>query len=442
MALLELNNPETAAPPAASGRTGGDTAAAAQMHADEEYARQLMAQMEREHMQEYGRPLDVTQEQQHRASSGGGGRVEQANYNNLNYVPRQRNRHGQPAGGASQQQQYPQGQQGDGQQAGLGQWLGGQTGPDGRWKHQDELDQLTDQFNKFADSESILHLVHENRCKLTTLCSCAAGKKTFSSFLSKAKDKYAQTAQQRALQAQSGSQHQGGGAPDTGIKIGGFKLPNIPSPWQGGTGFRPGEKPMTPEREELRSGALSPDSRESVLKDYSQSPSRPSALDRRNSSDGEYSVDAERCRQIGLSIFCTVQIDERPTIQINKPLPTSSQAQPIRSAPSTNAPTMSSPPATAVPGFSSSPARLSQQHSRGSFTSGSPAKVQMLPRQTINLFDEHDKERNSRSASPATGTTAGGVGASNMNKKKDNDYNDDDSDSDVEYVRNPFNDDD
>lgn len=93
------------------------------------------------------------------------------------------------------------------------------------------------------------------------------------------------------MQAQGSSQHQGGGGgPDTGIKIGGFKLPNIPSPWQGGTGFRPGEKPMTPEREELRSGALSPDSRSSVLKDYSQSPSRPSALDRRgSSSDGECS---------------------------------------------------------------------------------------------------------------------------------------------------------
>lgn len=156
MALLELNNPDIAPPPAAggNGRAGGDTAAAAQMHADEEYARQLMAQMEHEHMQEYGRPLDSAQERQHRSSSGASGREQQANYNNLNYVPRQRNRHGQPAGGsAQQQQQYADGQQGDGQQAGFGQWLGGQTGPDGRWKHQDELDQLTDQFNKFADSE-------------------------------------------------------------------------------------------------------------------------------------------------------------------------------------------------------------------------------------------------------------------------------------------------
>lgn len=69
----------------------------------------------------------------------------------------------------------------------------------------------------------------------------------------------------------------------------------------------------------------------------------------------------------------------------------------------------------------------------------------MLPRQTINLFDEHDKERNSRSVSPSAttaGVAAGSTGASIGNKKKDNDYNDDDSDSDVEYVRNPFNDDD
>lgn len=115
----------------------------------------------------------------------------------------------------------------------------------------------------------------------------AAGKKTFNSFLSKAKDKYAQTAQQRALQAQGSSQHSQGGGSDSGIKIGGFKLPNIPSPWQGGTGFKPGEKPMSPEREELRSGALSPDSRSSVMKDYSQSPSRPNYMDRRNSSDGQ-----------------------------------------------------------------------------------------------------------------------------------------------------------
>lgn len=153
MALLELNNPETA-PPSTGGRAADPQAtAAAQLQADEEYARQLMAQMEREHMQEYGRPLNSAPEQ--RRPMSGGGNAEQANYSNLNYVPRQRNRHGQPAGGAQQQphQQYSQGQHGDGQQGGLGQWLGGQTGPDGRWKHQDELDQLTDQFNKFADSK-------------------------------------------------------------------------------------------------------------------------------------------------------------------------------------------------------------------------------------------------------------------------------------------------
>lgn len=66
----------------------------------------------------------------------------------------------------------------------------------------------------------------------------------------------------------------------------------------------------------------------------------------------------------------------------------------------------------------------------------------MLPRQTINLFDEHDKERSSRSASPAVAGATGGSSAANTIAKKDNGYNDDDSDSDVEYVRNPFNDDD
>lgn len=160
MALLELNNPEAAPPQVAAGRA--TTAAAAQLQADEEYARQLMMQMEREHQQEYGRPLGSAPQQrtQQAASSQPNSSV---NYDQLNYVPRQRNRHGQLAGSGTaspqmqQQQQYSQDgpHSSDGQQqAGLGQWLGGQTGPDGRWKHQDELDQLTEQFNKFADSES------------------------------------------------------------------------------------------------------------------------------------------------------------------------------------------------------------------------------------------------------------------------------------------------
>lgn len=158
MALLELNNPEAA--PLQAPATGRASTAAAQLQADEEYARQLMMQMEREHQQEYGRPLGSAPQQRNQQAASS--QPSSINYDQLNYVPRQRNRHGQLAGSGSaspqmQQQQYSQdGQHGsDGQQqAGLGQWLGGQTGPDGRWKHQDELDQLTEQFNKFADSES------------------------------------------------------------------------------------------------------------------------------------------------------------------------------------------------------------------------------------------------------------------------------------------------
>lgn len=155
MALLELNNPETAQPPARGAGDANARTAAAQLQADEEYARQLMLQMEQEHMQEYGRPLGSAPEQ--RRPPGGAANTGQTNYDNLNYVPRQRNRHGQPAGAPQSYDQHGDEQQGPG----LGQWLGGQTGPDGRWKHQDELDQLTDQFNKIADSECHLELSAE-----------------------------------------------------------------------------------------------------------------------------------------------------------------------------------------------------------------------------------------------------------------------------------------
>jgi hypothetical protein len=148
-ALLELNNPD-AAPAAGTGNN--HASATAQMQSDEEYARQLMLQMEHEHQQEFGRPMNSAPDTTTRRHSTS----EQANYSQLNYVPRQRNRHGQPAGGSSaagQSDQYRQGEHGDDQsQGGLGQWLGGQTGPDGRWKHQDEIDQLTEQFGKIADS--------------------------------------------------------------------------------------------------------------------------------------------------------------------------------------------------------------------------------------------------------------------------------------------------
>ena len=55
----------------------------------------------------------------------------------------------------------------------------------------------------------------------------------------------------------------------------------------------------------------------------------------------------------------------------------------------------------------------------------------MLPRQTINLLDQSDKDRNSRSVSPAAGGASGTNAASS---RKDRDY-DDDSDSDDDIVQ-------
>lgn len=102
------------------------------MLSDEAYARELVAQMEREHQQEYGRPMNSPPgRQQHQ---------QEVDYSQLNYAPRQRNRFGQPVGQPNQlggAMQYGQQQQGE----------------DGRWKHQDELDQLTEQFGKLADSK-------------------------------------------------------------------------------------------------------------------------------------------------------------------------------------------------------------------------------------------------------------------------------------------------
>jgi hypothetical protein len=144
MALLELSDgsPATATTAAGTGEAGSHNANA-QMLADEAYARELMAQMEREHMNEYGRPL---------GSAPHATRSEQQqqgiDYSRLNYTPRQQGQH-VPSSGRG----------GAGSRTGLDQMVGQQQGQDvqqgdGRPKYQDELDQLTVQLEKFADSES------------------------------------------------------------------------------------------------------------------------------------------------------------------------------------------------------------------------------------------------------------------------------------------------
>ena len=136
MALLEISSPTSGG--GAGGRSSGEHTRNAQLMSDEAYARELVAQMEREHMQEYGRPMNSPPHQpqaQHRQ--------QEVDYSQLNYAPRQRNRFGQPVG-------QP------GQESGAGQYSHQQQQPDdGRWKHQDELDQLTEQFGKLADSKLI-----------------------------------------------------------------------------------------------------------------------------------------------------------------------------------------------------------------------------------------------------------------------------------------------
>ena len=96
---------------------------------------------------------------------------------------------------------------------------------------------------------------------------------------------------------------------------------------------------------------------------------------------------------------------------------------------------LSSSPATASPGFSTSPG---VQH-RNSFGS-SPAKIQMLPRQTINLLDDANKDKDrSRSNSPAASGAAASTTGNSAQRRRDDDDSDNES---VEYVKNPFNDDD
>ena len=136
MALLEISSPTSGG---TASRTSGEHTRNAQLMSDEAFARELVAQMEREHMQEYGRPMHSPPGQQQQQQPH---RQQEVDYSQLNYEPRQRNRFGQPVGQSTQQSgagQYSYQQQ-------------GQHPDDGRWKHQDELDQLTEQFGKLADS--------------------------------------------------------------------------------------------------------------------------------------------------------------------------------------------------------------------------------------------------------------------------------------------------
>ena len=135
MALLELSGDT---PNVTSQEAGDDTqqrpvapnsdavavARNAQMAADEAYARELMSQMEREHQAAYGRPLGTAPAPAARQDG------HQWREEDLRYQPRQSRQHD---GGNTQQDHAGQ--------------------PDGRYKGQDELDQLAEQFNKLADSK-------------------------------------------------------------------------------------------------------------------------------------------------------------------------------------------------------------------------------------------------------------------------------------------------
>ena len=241
------------------------------------------------------------------------------------------------------------------------------------------------------------------------LSAVSAGKKTFNSLLGRAKDKYAQVQQQRAEQVQlqqQGITSTGGenreASSSTGgsggkVNIGGY---TIPAPWQGGMKLEDVKNNLSsnindlkarfakpnPQREELK--YENPGVRESFVRDYSQSPP-PST----RSLAGQSGRD--------------------------KPLP------------GTDPVSMGTPNAGATyQGYSASPTTGSQLANSSSPSrtalGSSPAKVQMLPRQTISLLDH-----TSTSREPGRPSAAG-------SRRDDGD----DSDSDVEYVRNPFNDDD
>ena len=378
LALLEMSSPS-----AGNARNDHTHERNAQLVADEAYARDLMAQMEREHQDEYGRAL---------GSPPPPVAEHDREYTNLNYVPRMRNRFGQPVGSQ-------QGLQNKGYSH-----LEGEE--DARARGQDELDQLTEQFSKLADSKRVNTLDHS----VLMLCgtcplSVQAGKKTFNSFLSKAKDKYVQVQQQRAISGGESSEGQTSVPNIPPTTIAGFTLPSIPAPWQNNLN----RKPNNPSNH-LKSE--SPGMKESTMRDYSGT---PTPLTR------ETNVSPQNLN--------------KPSSTPNR-LSSNSSTQPMRissgSGQNGGANLSTSPtPAPATAAYSSSPSQLQRHRSNSNTGTGtSPAKVQMLPRQTISLLDP---SKDGRSSSPAGGATA------SRRDVVDGDGSDED---DVEYVRNPFNDDD
>lgn len=131
MALLEMSDNTGI-------RTSSDHSATrnAQLVSDEAYARELMAQMEREHQEVYGRPLGTPPQDDRGAANNTTTTTNEIDYSALNYVPRQRSRPGQTTGPTTTMH------------------LPGYSGnlQDSRGQGRDELDQLAEQFNKFADS--------------------------------------------------------------------------------------------------------------------------------------------------------------------------------------------------------------------------------------------------------------------------------------------------
>jgi len=382
IALLEMSDPTrteagaTATNPATHSEDTATANRQAQMQSDEAYARELMEQMEREHQEAYGRPLGTApSEQLHQQRP--------VDYSNLNYIPRQRG--GQAIAHNQQQQQY----QGQGQYDG---------------QRKDELEQLAEQFGKFADT----------------------GKKTLNTFLSKAKDKVAELQQQRAAQAQqdalqapgpgSSSAYQAPSSQPT--TIGGFTIPSIPAPWGASLANLTGKQRPTSPREQMRAEFPS-NTKESVMRDYSSSgwdgsnlTSLPTPQARNNSFD-------DRSKSTHSSSSGTGSGTSTQPISLT--------AHPASRGLST------SPTPTPAP-YSSSPS--------GGFRPGSassPAKVQMLPRQPISLLDNSNGATASSTKDSAVATKGQAAPTGQASRR---DADDDDDDSDVEYVRNPFNDDD
>lgn len=241
--------------------------------------------------------------------------------------------------------------------------------------------------------------------------------------MSKAKDKYAQVQQQQQQQrgASQGTSQDARGLASGPITVGRFTLPSIPAPWQNNANNSANSptRPMSP-RDAVR--AESPGMRESAMPDYSRSPPVPSS-NLRNNTD----------------------VNATPTqpIRMGNSGGTASEGGFARS------PNLGMATATsATAAYSSSPSGLTKV---GSNTMGSsPAKVQMLPRQTISLLDS-PKDSSSPTAIP--GSTAGTTGLQSQPQisatsllqqqpqQRERSRHDSDDESDVEYVRNPFDDD-